>query len=399
MHKIAQRNIKIHGWINFMSGILFLIPIITLFYKFTGLSLFEIIVISNVSTLCIWIFELPTSVLADTTGRKKSMLYSVVCNFLAALMIFIFPSYIGFIVAAVFAALYWSFWSGTGQAFLEENLRVLKREGDFGKVIGSFMFYGELGTLATPVIASLILKYFGDAGFRVLAGLDVLFAITLIILVLKLTETTKLRKGVLTWKKALDENMHIAKVALKNVFHNSKLKLFMIYRSLSHHMLFFGIILLPTLSERGMEDWYAGIVVAVSTLGSMFAAKYAYLYDKKFSYNSAWVLGTAMQAVCMIIAALVLNSWIAVAVIYVIFCAFDGLWQPSWNHILVELTKGKAIATTRSIIFAMFALYMTIGKQALSFISIEHALIGLGVFILLVNLVLGRKILSLNDSK
>lgn len=395
MHKIAQRNIKIHGWVNFLSGVLFLVPIVTLFYKFTGLSIFEIIIISNVSTFCIWIFELPTSVFADTSGRKKSMLYSVICNFLAALTIFLFPSYIGFIVAAFFAALYWSFWSGTGQAFLEENLRVLKREGDFGKVIGSFMFYGDLGTLLTPLIASMILKYFGDFGFRVLAGLDVLFAIALIILVTKLSETTYLRTEKLAFKDAVAENINTAKLALRTVFHNSKLKLFMIYRSLSHHMMFFGVILLPVLAENGMEDWFAGIVTAFATMGGMLASKYAYLFGKKYSYNSAWILGTVMQAVLLIVAGVFLKSWITVAVIYIFFNVFDGLWQPSWNHVLVDLTKGKAIATTRSIIFAVFALYITIGKQVLAFISVEHALIGLGVFILMVNLLLGRKILHL----
>jgi len=77
MQKIAKQNIKIHGWINFFAGVVFLVPIISLFYKYTGLSTFEIILISNIVTFAIWIFELPTSVLADTTGRKKSLIFSV----------------------------------------------------------------------------------------------------------------------------------------------------------------------------------------------------------------------------------------------------------------------------------------------------------------------------------
>ncbi|MEI7557903.1 MAG: hypothetical protein WCJ45_03620 [bacterium] len=72
-----------------------------------------------------FIFELPTSVWADTSGRKKSMFISLICNLIAAAFIFLFPTYRGFIIAAFFAALYRSFRSGTGQAFLEENLRIL----------------------------------------------------------------------------------------------------------------------------------------------------------------------------------------------------------------------------------------------------------------------------------
>lgn len=393
--KIAEKNIKIQGWINFISGVVFLVPIITIFYKYTGLSLLEIVIISNITTLCVWFFELPTSVFADTTGRKKSMLYSVICNALGALMILLFPHFWGFIIAAVFASLYWSFWSGTGQAFLEENLRVLKNEKEFGKKIGQFMFYEQLATLSTPLIASAILKSFGNRGYAILAGLDVFFALVLVFLVLKL-ETTQIETQVSTLKESFKYQINTAKTALKNVFHNPKIKTFLVYRSLSHHMLFLGIILLPVLSEKGMLDWYSGIVTSIGIIGSMFASKYAYKFAEKSSYNLAWILGTTVQGILLILISIFLDSWIVVIVLYFLFSIFDGLWQPSWNHVLVELTKGKAIATTRSIIFAIFALYITIGKQFLTFFEVETALLGLGVFIVLVNVILGQKILQLH---
>ena len=69
--KQATRNIKIHWWINLISGITFLVPIISIFYKYTGLSTAEIILVSNVFTFWMWIFELPTAVLADTFWRKN----------------------------------------------------------------------------------------------------------------------------------------------------------------------------------------------------------------------------------------------------------------------------------------------------------------------------------------
>jgi hypothetical protein len=46
----AQKNIKYYGLINLISGITFLVPIISIFYKYTGLSTFEIILISNIMT-------------------------------------------------------------------------------------------------------------------------------------------------------------------------------------------------------------------------------------------------------------------------------------------------------------------------------------------------------------
>ena len=112
--KTAKRNIKLQTWINFLSGVVFLLPIISIYYKYTGLSIAQIVIISNVNTFAIWLFELPTSVFADTTGRKKSLIASAVCGFLSALLILVLPTFWGFATAAFFSALYWSFWSGTG---------------------------------------------------------------------------------------------------------------------------------------------------------------------------------------------------------------------------------------------------------------------------------------------
>lgn len=90
-----------------------------------------------------------------------------------------------------------------------------------------------------------------------------------------------------------------------------------------------------------------------------------------------WVFSTIAQAILIIIVALFLKSWILITIIMVLFNFFEGLWMPAWNHVLVEKTQGIAIATTRSIVFSVFALYTTIGKQFLSRFPVEYALIGL----------------------
>ncbi len=395
MHKTARQNIKIHWWINFLSWVVFLVPVISIFYKYTGLSIFEIVLISNVFTFWMWLLELPTSVLADTTWRKKSLLFAVVSNFVFALIILLYPNFVGFCIAAIFQALYYSFWSGTGQAFLQENLSILKEEKTFGRVIWKFMFYEQLAAIMTPIIASLILKYFADSWYTILAAMDVIFALVLIILTTRLIETTQIEEKFTNFKHAIKVNIDTAKLAIKNVFWNKKLKLFLLYRSLSHHIMFFAIILLPILSEKGMEDWLSWAVTAVFVAWSMFASKYVYKIGERYGYKYPWVFGTIAQWILMILAWFLFNSWIVVAVIYFFFSIFNWLIWPSWNHLLVQLTKWKAIATTRSIIFAVFALYMTIGKQTLSFIEPQHALMILGVIILISNLFLGKKMLDM----
>lgn len=395
--KTAERNIKLQTWINFLSGVVFLIPVITLFYKYTGLSLVDIILIANVSTLTVWIFELPTSVFADTSGRKKSLVISVICNLASALVILFFPSFIGFIVASIISGFYWSFWSGTGQAFLEENLRAIGKENEFGKKIGHFMALEKFAGIIAPLIASGLLKVLGDSGYTVLAFMDVVFALILVVLTLQLKENF-VQEKLDTFKAVLLKNFETAKNALSNVFKNKNLRLFLIYRSLANHVAFFFIISLPVLVDNGMEEWLGGVITAIAGIAMMITNKYAYKIAEKKSYNFAWVISTIIQAVLLIIAGFVLKSWILLAIVFVVFNFFEGLWMPAWNHVLVEQTKGIAIATTRSIIFSIFALYTTLGKQFLSWFPVEYALIGSGIFILLVNVFFAKKILAMKKA-
>lgn len=395
MQELAKRNIKIHSRINLVSWITFLVPVVTLFYTYTGLSIAEIILISNVTTFCIRIFELPTSVWADISGRKKSLLISVICNVCAAAAFLFFPTFWGFAVAAFFAALYMSFWSGTGQAFLEENLRILDREEQFGRYIGRFMFYNELTFLITPLVASLVLKLLGGTWYMLLAWLDVISAICLVFLVVKLKEVFPLQLHATTFKNVLRTSRRTAREAIKNVFCNKDMKLVTIYRTLAYHAGFMGLIFLPLLSRNGLPDRSWGIIASVISVGSMFAMKYAYKFGEKYSYRHLWVISTTLQGIVIFAVAFFLNARIIMAALFFLGSVLEGFFQPSRNHVLVQLSKWKAIATTRSIVFAVFALYMTIGKQILSFFDIKYALIGLGIFIVLVNVVLGKKILSL----
>jgi MFS family permease len=189
-----------------------------------------------------------------------------------------------------------------------------------------------------------------------------------------------------------------AKQAMQNIMQNSRLRLLLLYRSLANHVAFLPLIILPTLSERGMPNWFSGIVTALAAMGMMLSTRYAYLLGERYGYRKAWVIGTVMQALLLIAAGLLVDWWMPLVGIFLLFNISEGLWQPSWNHVLIEETTGLAIATTRSVIFSAFALYTTIGKQILALFPLSYALMGMGVFIIAINLLLGRRMIAQQKS-
>ncbi len=393
LHQQAECNISLQRWINLLAGVVFLVPVITLLYSHTGLGLVEITLIANVATFFTWILELPTSVFADVSGRRLSLLLSVSFNCLGAVLIFLFPSFWGFILASLCAAFYWSFWSGTGQAFLEENLRVLGKQQSFGKVIGSFMFAEQAAGLLTPLVATGVLYFFADGGYTILAGLDVLSASMLVFLTFQLRElpTASQKQEGSFHHRYLSTTMH----ALREVLGNANIRTILLYRSFANHVAYLPLVIFPVLTYAHMPSFLAGILATCATGGMMLVLYFGHRLADKKSYGHSWVIATILQALLLMISAFFLSHWVILAGLYVLFVALDGLWQPAWNHLLVQTVGGKAIATTRSIVFALFALYTTIGKQLLSFLPLSTALFLLACVMLVANLWLGRKILLL----
>lgn len=146
-----------------------------------------------------------------------------------------------------------------------------------------------------------------------------------------------------------------------------------------------------------MPEYLSGVVVSLATIGAIIGSWFVYKAGEKYSYNSVWIISTLSQTILLIIAGIFFQySWWILVIIYVIFEAFDSLWQPAWNHVLVEQSRGISIATTRSIIFSIFALYTTVGKQILSMFPPQYSLIVIGIVMLIANIFLARKIQEMN---
>lgn len=344
-------------------------------------------------TFWMWIFELPTSVLWDTFGRKKSLMASVICNFLCTLLILFSPNLIWFCIAATFQALYYSFWSGTWQAFLEENLSQVWEKDKFWRLFWKFTFYWEFPAIITPVIASIILKILPESWYTVLATLDCISALALVILTYQLVETYRVKEKIKSLKHAIMLNINTWKNAIKEVFWDKDVRNFLIYRALSYHVAFFDVILLPILSSKGMIDWVSWIITTLFAIWSMFASKYAYKWWEKYWYNHARARSTIWEAICLIIAWVFFKSRIFLTVVYFIFSVFNGIIQPAWNHELIYRTNWKSIATTRSIIFSCVALYMTFMKRILSYIQPNIAFIIIWIIIITANIIFAKKML------
>ena len=128
----------------------------TLFLLDAGLDIFEVFVANAAFTAGMVIFEVPTGVVADTAGRRRSFLLSAL-TLLAGTLGYVAIAAVGgglllFVLASVVLGLGFSFYSGAVEAWLVDALHATGYQGQLDRVFargamvsGAAMLVGAVG--------------------------------------------------------------------------------------------------------------------------------------------------------------------------------------------------------------------------------------------------------------
>lgn len=178
-----QRNVRLYLWIQPFLGLLFTIPIWVTFQQrflsYTGMSLLE-----SGAFLLSLLFELPSGVVADLVGRKKTMTIGwmmIALGYFIEGFSFNLPL---MLIGFAFVAIGGAFVSGADEALFYDSLKELKRENEYIALNGRInLLYRSSMIFAIFAGGFLYNIYFGLP--YIMRGLGVVAAI---ILALYMTE-------------------------------------------------------------------------------------------------------------------------------------------------------------------------------------------------------------------
>lgn len=143
---LLQRNIKLISWFNFCTDFVLFAPVAIIYFaKVTGsltlgMSIFSIAYVSSA------LFEVPTGILSDRVGRKKTMVFGALCSTLCIVFYAMGTSYVVLGVGALLQGMGRAFFSGNNDALLHDTLRELGKKDDYHSHLGrtSSMFQAAL---------------------------------------------------------------------------------------------------------------------------------------------------------------------------------------------------------------------------------------------------------------
>lgn len=280
--KDLSNNIKKFYTFSFLRELLFIIPVVVLFWQENGLSLTRIMILQAIYTLSIALFEVPTGVFADKIGRKQSLSIGAFILLAAAVVYSAGYNFWQFAIAEIIWGLGVTFTSGADSAFVYDTLKQTRKKHDFKKIWGHAKSLEYLAAGIAAVLGGFVATYSLRLNW-VLVAFSMLF---LFFVSLSFQEPKHYKK--LKQKKYLVHTVECFKESLTN----RNLLFLLLFSSLLSTM--WGVALWfyqPYMNQSGLKIIYFGLVWASFSVFSIIGSKYAYKIEEKLKEKfSFWLI-------------------------------------------------------------------------------------------------------------
>lgn len=286
-----------------------------------------------------FLFDIPSSYLADKMGHKEAIILSRVSMILSTLA-FLFATNVWWLIgASVFMSIGFAFMSGVGSAFMHETLRALGREEEYRAVAGKANAIGFFIPAVMAALVPFLVSLGYKAPFMVGLALDLLGLVAALILV---------RPAVVPEHVAEMQGVNYIAVVRQGL----ALRFFRI-------AIFSGIVsaLLDGIDGfRGPYQLALGVPViwfgiffgagrALASLMLAYSGKLHHFLGDVYSYQRAQII---VYGTLLLIVGLVSNPWIVVAVFIIDNALQYGTSQIDTGYLLDIIHNHKFKATLLS---------------------------------------------------
>lgn len=385
-HKDLQyRKFALYG---FLKNIQLFDPFLILFLREMGISFFQIGILYSVREIVSNISEIPSGVIADSLGRRSSMVFAFIAYIISFLVFYFFPSFSSYVLAMVAFGLGESFRSGTHKAMIMEYLRQRGMSGAKVQYYGHTRAWAQRGSALNALIAAALVFFSGS--YRVLFLWSILPYIAGGLLIISYPKELDFSREegkesseapLDTMKRTvLDFFAMFRDPAVRRSLLNSSLfdAAFKTVKDYIQPVLRAFALSLPVLAlAQGGKERSAvlmGVVYAILYIISGEASRHSSSFEAKFSspvrsLNSTYLLGGLSIAAVGI--GMIAGLEAAAVLFFVIYYVIENLRRPSALAVLSNRIRSSVMATglsgesqMKTLLVALFApLFGLIGDQ------------------------------------
>lgn len=373
----VNRQINFFMLSDMFSRCIFITTIIVLFFKQYGLSFTEIMLVSAIEGAIAFVFEIPSGMLADAWGRKKTALAGMLLGIIGLLCYLIHPSFILFVVAEILLAIGSAFESGASQAIIYGKFEKHNIGDEFRSYITKKSRLMPLATSVTLLSASALFSFNSYLPFY----LSIFFMVLSFVLFYFVEDDQEI--------EASAGHPEDANVAFTAVVRNGFLALFKNRKLLTLTLCSAYLITMYSniaylsqvyLLDLGLPLKLMGIFYFVYHLVSSLSASYSERLFKTFSMNRFLFF---LLVMCISTAMLSFELLFLAMPLYLVFGFINDVISQTIDSEIPSLTDGANRATVLSIVSFIQGFFGLFFEPLLGFVidhvGISNMYLGLGL--------------------
>ena len=351
---------------------------VVLFQQITGSYAFALGVFA-ISTVSQSIAEVPTGIISDKLGRKRTMIMSAVFGLLASLLFALSGTFLCkylLIVGGIVWGIAEAFASGTDDAFMYETMEELRKSDKYDILYARSKTFGQIGLGIGALVAAVITYFYSVVA---LAWGSVIIDIIPIFICLRFVEP-KIHNG-----EDCTSMKHFI-IAIKAFLQNKKLRMLSTIQMLSHGIGFAGHRFEGAYFNMLIPTWAVNVArIIKQTCGAI--SFHVAPYFRKFGFYQMLVASTIGMTVIKS-TAVILNNF---ATPFIQSCVniFYGTSSTAESALLQKELSPKQRATMGSIVSLFGGLLAAVVYVLVGFVA-DMTSVWLAVVLLIVsNLFIG----------
>ena len=358
---------------TFFSGVL--VPFFTIW---GGISFAQIMILQAIFTFSMFLFEIPTGVIADKFGRKTSLILSGLVTEIAALVYASYANFWIFALGEILWAVGSALASGADSALVYDSLKQIKKENKSKSIFNRIESIGLIAMMISAPLGSLVAKQFGISWTMILTSIPMFLAVIIGLM---------LKEPPIGEKKEQRNYFKILKTGLKYFREHKILKIltwdYVAIITLSFFMIWVYQVVLKTLNFP-LEYYgfvHAGIVIAeIIILNSVIKIEGVLNNKKKYILFSSLLVG-----ICYLILAFSLNIYIAI-VCMLLIGGFGMTMKPLFYSYMNKYIESENRATVLSAVSMSKSIVTAMTNVIFGYLvdwNVKYTLLGIGLITIL----------------
>lgn len=375
---------------KFLGNLYFAVSVQTLFLFAKGLSFTQIMLLESTLLLADLLFEIPTGILGDKLGRKRSMAIGKFVGLLAWIPWFFADGFAMFAVSFFMSGIAFAFESGSDEAFIYDELKGQKRESQMQKISGRYHASMTFGFAIAAVVGGFLAANHRMEEFYLLYALSASFQVLGLFLFLTVREPKITQEGKQK-EHAKETSLKHFKVAFKHLMSHKKLRriflLVMFTQPFSYILMY---LFQPYFILAGVPAIWYGIAVSLASLASVGTKLFAHKMEKWLGVEYGAFIASALPGICWITMAFVIHPVFSVGM-YIFSDAMGNMRDPIFADYTNRHIESRNRATVISIIYLLESLYLMITRPfigMLADINLKYACVTMGCIILMAAIIL-----------